>query len=255
MDVVILTFAAVYGLLIGSFLNVVIYRMPRELSLVHPSRSFCPNCYSDLTFFSLMPVLGYIFQGGKCKHCALPISMQYPLIETITAILATFTVWWFGATPDLFFILLFVFIAISLFVIDIQTQLLPDKLTLPLLWLGLLFNIPDGSFVTLESAVIGAILGYVVLWSIYWGFKLATKKEGMGYGDFKLTAALCAWFGYQALLPIMLGSAVLGLIYAVVTLKKNQAFAFGPFLIAMGFILLFYPNLVSILKTFAEQNL
>ncbi len=231
----------IYGLLIGSFLNVVIYRLPRGLSLVYPSRSFCPNCYSDLTFFSLLPILGFLAQKGKCKQCHLPISKQYPLVELTTAILSTMLVWHFGLSLETGFILLLVFGLICLFVMDAQTQLLPDLITLPLLWLGLLFNL-YGGFVPLNEAVLGTILGYLVLWLIYWGFKLITKKEGMGYGDFKLLAALGAWFGYQALMPIMLGSAVLGIIYALVMKKTKQAFAFGPFLIILGMVLLFFDN-------------
>ena len=243
--IIALVFTFIYGLIVGSFLNVVIYRLPRELSLVHPSRSFCPACYVDLTFLSLVPVLGYLVQKGKCKHCKLPISVQYPLIELGSALLSLLVVWQFGLSLEIVFILLFIFACICLLVIDWQLQLLPDLITLPLLWLGLLFNLLGG-FVPLTDAVTGAMLGYLVLWGIYWGHKLITKKEGMGYGDFKLTAALCAWFGYQSLIVIMLGSAVLGIIYAVITFKKHQAFAFGPFLIIMGILLLFFPELRSI---------
>ncbi len=242
----IIFFSFVYGLLIGSFLNVVIYRLPRELSLINPSRSFCTNCKNTIDYISLIPVVGFLLQKAKCKHCGIKISWQYPLVEIFSAIISVVIVLVFGLQINSIFILLFAYLSICLLLIDAQQQLLPDKLTIPLLWLGLLFNLDNG-FVYINDAIIGAVFGYMVLWSIYWLFKLITKKEAMGYGDFKLASALGAWFGYQSLNMLLLGAAILGIIFAIGAKKYNKKFAFGPFLIIMGFVLLFFPNITNLL--------
>lgn len=242
----VLSLAFIYGLVVGSFLNVVIYRLPRGLNLARPSHSFCPECYTQLSFSALIPIISYLLQRGCCGHCGRHISVQYPLVELITAVITTLIIWQFTISLAALFILLFAYGLICLFMIDAKWQLLPDKLTLPLLWLGLLFNL-TGGFVPLSAAVVGAILGYLSLWGIYWVHKLITKSEGMGYGDFKLMATLGAWLGYQALVPIMLGAALLGIIYVLLVVKKNRAFAFGPFLVIMGFLLLLFPSTADLL--------
>ncbi len=241
-SLLLLVIAFVYGLLMGSFLNVVIYRLPRELNIARPWRSFCPACYSALSFFSLIPIIGYLAQGRKCSICNANISLQYPLVELTSAIITAFIIWYFGLTINTLFLLTLTYGLICLFTIDARQQLLPDKITLSLLWLGLLFNL-KGGFVSLDEAVLGAILGYISLWSIYWVHKLITKREGMGYGDFKLMAMLGAWLGVKSLLPLMLISAISGIIYAVVTSKRSRVFAFGPFLIIGASILLVKNNM------------
>lgn len=245
----VLFFSFIYGLLIGSFLNVVIYRLPLNLSLINPKRSFCPNCNTTLDFTALIPIIGFLLQKGVCKHCQQKISWQYPLVELSSAIISVIIVFVFGIQTNTIFILLFAYITICLLLIDAQQQILPDSLTIALLWLGLLFNIVAG-FVTLNEAVIGAMIGYTILWLLYWGFKITTKKEAMGYGDFKLTAALGAWFGYMALNSLLLGAAVLAIVFALMTKRHNKAFAFGPFLIIMAFILLFFPKLQNLNSNF-----
>ncbi|HPU51355.1 MAG TPA: prepilin peptidase, partial [Burkholderiaceae bacterium] len=221
--------ATLMGLLIGSFLNVVIYRVPVMLerewaaqaaeltgvpapagahagtgdepfNLMVP-RSRCPSCGHEITAWENIPVISWLMLRGRCSSCATPIPVRYPAIELITALLSGLAIWHLGATIAGLAALVLTWFLVSLTFIDFDTQLLPDNMTLPLLWLGLLLNL-WGVFAPLSSAVIGAIAGYLTLWSIYWLFKLATGKEGMGYGDFKLLAALGAWFGWQALIPI-----------------------------------------------------
>ncbi len=251
------------ALAVGSFLNVVIYRLPvmlnrqwrsdaREIlelpaepepqerfNLMVP-RSRCPHCGKLITAWENIPVLSWLLLRGRCSNCKTPISVRYPLVELLTMImtLAALAVW--GLTWTGLFAALFTWMIIALTFIDFDTQLLPDQLTLPLLWLGLLAN-SVGMFVTLEAAVIGAVAGYLFLWSTYWGFKLLTGKEGMGYGDFKLFAAIGAWFGWAVLPGTILMAALLGLAYALVTtlLRKResaQPIAFGPFLAIGGWV-------------------
>ena len=243
----IITF--IYGLLIGSFLNVVIFRLPLILngkltSLINPKRSFCPNCKHKLGFFELIPVISFFIQNAKCKHCQAKISFQYPLVELLTAIISVLIVYKFDLGIETIFYLFFTYSVISLFMIDLKYQLLPDIITIPLVWIGLIFNIIPYININLSDAVIGAILGYMILWSIYWLFKLIYKKEGMGYGDFKLTAVIGAWFGWQ-ILPLVLlissGLAILHFIFKkIINKDSNDMFAFGPFLIIASFILLFF---------------
>jgi len=253
----------ILGLLIGSFLNVVIYRLPimmqRESDnyvahesgreLPHPERfnlilprSACPHCGHQITALENIPVISYLVIGGKCTGCKAPISKRYPAIEAITGILSAFVIWHFGSGLTGLSAMIFVWFLVAMTFIDADTQLLPDDLTLPLLWLGLIINLYS-THTSLENAVIGAAVGYLSLWSIYWLFKLATGKEGMGYGDFKLLAALGAWMGWSMLpLIILLSSAVgatIGILMIVLgKLGKGKPIPFGPYLAIAGLIAL-----------------
>jgi leader peptidase (prepilin peptidase)/N-methyltransferase len=257
--------AGVLGLMIGSFLNVVIHRLPtimerdwaaqcadlrgepppvfEPLSLAQP-RSRCPHCGHPISALENIPLLSWLVLRGKCKACSAPISPRYPLVEAITGILFAYTAWRFGFGIAGVGALCFVGALIALTGIDFDTQLLPDDITLPLLWLGLLLN-AFNTFTDLKSAVIGAAAGYLTLWGVYWGFKLATGKEGMGFGDFKLLAALGAWLGWQMLpLTVLLSSfvgAVIGLSLIVFARQgRNVPIPFGPYLAIAGVIALFW---------------
>lgn len=254
-----------FGLMIGSFLNVVIYRLPRMMerewqrnceelqgnavtaterySLATP-RSACPGCGHQITAKENIPVLSYMLLGGKCSACKTSISPRYPLVEALTGLLAGLIAWRFGYSAMAVAGCIFMFALIALTFIDFDTQLLPDGITLPLLWLGLLFNFNHG-FTDLQSAVAGAVAGYLILWSIYWLFKLVTGKEGMGYGDFKLLAAIGAWFGWQLLPAVILLSSLLGSIIGIglIVLAKrgrNMPMPFGPYLALGGIAALFW---------------
>ena len=257
--------AAIFGLLIGSFLNVVIHRVPKMMQresdnyVAHESgqplphtdrynlivpRSACPQCGHMITALENIPVISYLALRGKCSACKAPIPIRYPLVELLTGALAGLLVWHFGSGVAGLASLAFMFTLVALTFIDADTTLLPDDLTLPLLWLGLLVNL-NGVFVPLQDAVIGAAAGYLILWSIYWLFKLATGKEGMGYGDFKLLAAMGAWMGWKMLPVIILMSslvgAVVGLGLIVLARRGRQIpIPFGPYLAAAGMITLFY---------------
>lgn len=261
----------VLGLLVGSFLNVVIHRLPMMMqqawqiecaalreetlpeqpkyTLVTP-RSACPHCKHPISALENIPLLSYLVLRGRCRGCQAPISIRYPLIEALTGALAYGVAVHFGYATMTIFALLFMFALVALTFIDLDTQLLPDSITLPLLWLGLWFNLTHG-FTDLHSAVIGAIAGYLSLWMIYWAFKLLTGKEGMGYGDFKLLAAIGAWFGWQLLPAVILLSSVVGSVIgiALIVLKgrdKQVPMPFGPFLALGGIAALFYgPTLAA----------
>jgi leader peptidase (prepilin peptidase) / N-methyltransferase len=262
--------ASVIGLLIGSFLNVVIHRIPKMMqresdnyvasesgnelphidkyNLMVP-RSACPHCGHQITAMENIPVLSYLIIGGKCTQCKAPISARYPLVETLTGMLSAFMIWHFGSGVAGLASVLFVWLLIAMTFIDADTQLLPDDLTYPLLWCGLLFNL-YGTFTSLESAVIGAIAGYLSLWSIYWLFKLATGKEGMGYGDFKLLAALGAWMGWSMLPIIILLSSLVGALVGIsmivfAKMNKSKPIPFGPYLAAAGLIALLWGKTIS----------
>ena len=262
---VLVTFSVIFGLLVGSFLNVVIHRLPKMMerewhanclelqgkeapqqakySIVTP-RSACPKCGHNITALENIPVISYLMLGGKCKGCKTGISLRYPLIEAITGALIGLVAAKYGYTSTSLFAFIFVFALVTLTFIDFDTQLLPDDITLPLLWLGLIFNF-NGGFTDLKSAVLGAIFGYLILWSVYWAFKLVTGKEGMGYGDFKLLAAIGAWFGWQMLPAVILLSSVVGAIIGIglIVFKGKgggTAIPFGPFLALGGIAALFY---------------
>ncbi|WP_287364689.1 A24 family peptidase [Thauera sp.] len=256
---------ALLGLFLGSFLNVVIHRLPRMMERdwhaqaaelrgepVEPAerfnlatpRSRCPHCGHLIGALENIPVLSYLVLRGRCGHCGAGISMRYPIVEAFTALLSGYAAWHFGFGVAAAGALLFIWTMVALAFIDVDTQLLPDDLTLPLLWLGLLFNL-GGAFTDLPSAVIGAMAGYLSLWSVYWLFKLVTGKEGMGYGDFKLLGAIGAWLGWQLLpLTILLSSlvgAVVGIALIVLARHgRNVPIPFGPYLAAAGIIALFW---------------
>ena len=257
--------AAVIGLCVGSFLNVVIHRLPKMLeqgwadqcaelrgeapgerpryNLFTP-RSACPHCKHSIGALENIPVISYLFQRGKCKHCGGAISARYPVVEIAATALAVAAAWRFGPTVQSIAIAGLLWMLLTLSVIDIDTQLLPDNLTLPLLWAGLIVN-SFGILVPIQDALWGAVAGYLVLWLIYWIFKLTTGKEGMGYGDFKLLAAIGAWLGWKMLLPTILISAVVGAVagIAILSLQKkgrSTPISFGPFLAAAGWLMLMF---------------
>ena len=268
--------AGVLGLLIGSFLNVVIHRLPKMMeqqwklecaefsgqeteapaaqeryNLVVP-RSACPHCGHQIGWHENIPVISYLFLRGKCAACRHPISARYPLVELATAALFAWCGWRWGWTPTAAAWCLFASALVALTLIDWDTTLLPDDITLPLLWAGLIAAMLGWTGVALSDATWGAVGGYLSLWLVYWGFKLATGKEGMGYGDFKLFAALGAWFGWQALIPIILMASVIGAVVGIGmkftrSLREGGVVPFGPFL-ALGGItaMLFGPE--SILR-------
>ena len=257
--------AAVLGLLAGSFLNVVIHRVPRMLerewaqqaaeqrgehapvveryNLVVP-RSHCPACGHRIGALENIPLLSWLVQRGKCAGCGTAIPVRYPIVELATAVLSAVAIWRFGATAEGLAAVLLTCFLIALAFIDLDTQLLPDSMTLPLLWLGLLFNL-QGTFAPLPAAVIGAMAGYLSLWSIYWLFKLSTGKEGMGYGDFKLLAALGAWFGWTALPAVVLLASVVGAAVGIALIVvarhgREVPIPFGPYLAGAGLLALYF---------------
>lgn len=275
----------VLGLLVGSFLNVVIHRLPvmlqrdwrgqslqilgewaqdpkapSDLSTIRPPlerlaaapatrynllvpRSTCPHCKAPISALQNIPLLSYAVQRGRCRSCGAAIGLRYPVVEATTGILSALVGWHFGFSWAGAAALLFCWAMIAASVIDLDTQLLPDDITLPLLWFGLLFNV-SGTFVPLPSAVIGAIAGYLSLWSVYWVFKLVTGKEGMGYGDFKLLAAIGAFLGWQMLPATILLSSMVGAVVGIAMIlfagrDRQIPIPFGPYLAAAGLIALF----------------
>ena len=259
------------GLIVGSFLNVVILRLPRmmeqtwrreccelmdqpvpeapKISLSFPG-SQCPDCGAAIRPWHNIPVLSWLWLRGRCHYCHTPISIRYPVVELITGLLSAAATWHFGFGLEAASALVLIWMLVALTGIDLDTQLLPDSLTLPLLWIGLGVNM-FGIWTPLSSAVLGAMLGYGSLWSVYWLFKLATGKEGMGYGDFKLLAALGAWFGWQAVpLMILLSSfvgAALGIAILVARRQgRDTPMPFGPYLAGAGLLTLFFgDNLIN----------
>jgi leader peptidase (prepilin peptidase) / N-methyltransferase len=279
------------GLAVGSFLNVVIHRLPRmmernwlsesfaslservpetlrgelerwwqasaaervppELNIASP-RSRCPHCGHLISAAENIPLISYIFLRGRCRACKAPISLRYPLIELLSGALSAAVAWHFGYSLACLAGLLFVWSLIALCFIDLDTMLLPDDITLPLLWLGLLFNLAE-VFVPLDEALIGAVAGYLVLWSVFWLFKLITGKEGMGYGDFKLLAAIGAWFGWHVLPAVILLSSVVGAVVGIALMifarhGRDVPIPFGPYLAAAGTLSLFFgPTLTALI--------
>jgi len=265
--------AAGVGLCVGSFLNVVIHRLPKMLergwqaqcaelrgedpapgpayNLVVP-RSACPACGSPISALQNIPVVSWLVLGGKCAGCKAPISARYPVVEVLGGLLAACAVWRFGVTPQGIAACVLLWSLLALTMIDFDTQLLPDGITLPLLWAGLIANLWH-TFAALPDAVIGAVAGYLSLWTIYWLFKLIRGKEGMGYGDFKLLAALGAWLGWQLLPVIVLLSSVVGAgigLTLIVFKGRDHSvpLAFGPYLAIAGAVALFFgPTLVKLI--------
>ena len=265
--------AGILGLLVGSFLNVVIYRLPKmmerdwkvqcidflgvdniqesvkkndhptKFNLVTPN-STCPHCGHKIKPWENIPLISYLLLRGKCSACKAPISIRYPLVEAVTALLSVVAIYNFGPTYAGLASLVFVWCLVALTMIDMDTQLLPDSITLPLLWLGLIAN-HFALFSSLDSAVWGAVAGYLSLFSVYWLFKLVTGKEGMGFGDFKLLAALGAWLGWQMLPQIIILSAFVGAAIGIgmIVLRgrdKNIPIPFGPYLAIAGWIALMW---------------
>ena len=254
---------AVLGLAVGSFLNVLIHRLPLMMEAdwrsqcaelegreAVPQASFnlwvpgshCPACKTPLRLADNVPLLSWLVLRGRCAHCGVAISPRYPIVELLTGVLSALVAWHFGPTVAAGFALVFTWVLIGAAFIDADTSFLPDDLTLPLMWLGLLAALL-GYTLPLADAVIGAMAGYLSLWSLYWLFKLATGKEGMGYGDFKLLAALGAWMGWKMLVPIALIASVVGLVFALAMrgwAKRDVPLPFGPYLCAAGFIALLW---------------
>ena len=255
----------ILGLLVGSFLNVVIYRLPKMMELgwqqqctelrgeepAHSEpynllvpRSACPHCRHAISAWENIPVVSYLILRGKCRGCNAAISPRYPVVEAISGILCGFAAWHFGFGLATMGAILLIWALLALTAIDFDTQLLPDDITMPLIWTGLLFNL-YGAFTTLSGALLGAIFGYLALWSVYWLFKLITGKEGMGYGDFKLLAALGAWLGWQLLPLIIILSSLVGAVVGItliVAVKHGRdiPIPFGPYLAGGGLIALFW---------------
>lgn len=268
--VALVAISILFGLLIGSFLNVVIHRLPimmerdwqaqcaelagapaptfAPLSLITP-RSRCPHCSRQIRALENIPILSYLLLKGRCPGCAKAISPRYPLVEAVTGLLFGYAAWRYGASLATASACLFIAAMVALTFIDFDKQLLPDDITLPLIWAGLLLNL-NGTFAALPHAVVGAMAGYLALWSVYWLFKLATGKEGMGYGDFKLLAAIGAWLGWQLLPLVILLSSLVGAIVGIILIVlarrgRNVPIPFGPYLAAAGLIALFWGKSIN----------
>lgn len=267
-----LSFVFIVSLMVGSFLNVVIYRLPVMMerswkaefqSYFHPEQepekqdvfnlvkpdSTCPHCRHKIRAWENIPVVSWLFLKGKCSQCKSPISIRYPSVELITGLLSLAVAWHFGYGVQAFAGIFFTWCLVAMTFIDLDKMLLPDQITLPLLWLGLLLSLDD-VYVGPTDAIIGAAAGYLSLWSIYWAFKLLTGKEGMGYGDFKLLAALGAWLGWQQLpIVILLSSfvgAVIGISYLSLKSKdQSHPIPFGPYLAIAGWITLLYGDWIA----------
>lgn len=264
-----LPLAGLVGLMIGSFLNVVIHRLPQMMewewqqqctALLHPEdndsapaappltlnrpRSRCPHCGHRITAVENIPVISFLIQRGRCRQCAQPISWRYPAIELLSALLSIVVIHHFGASWQGAAALILTWSLIALTFIDYDQQLLPDSITLPLLWLGLLASLVP-IFISAQQSIIGAACGYLALWSVYWGFKLITGKEGMGYGDFKLLSLFGAWLGWQSLPLILILSAGVGAVVGISLIiftdhNRNKPIPFGPYLAAAGWIALLW---------------
>lgn len=264
------SFCSIIGLVVGSFLNVVIVRLPKMLerewaqqcadlsaetletsppyNIIRP-RSACVHCGHKITAMENIPLMSYVLLRGRCSRCKASISLRYPTVELLTAITSGYIAWHFGYGLAAFAALAFTWAMIALAFIDIDTQLLPNDITIPLLWAGLLVNLA-GTFTDIGSAVLGAFAGYITLWSIYWAFKLLTRREGMGYGDFKLLAAIGAWLGWQMLPLVILVSSiagtVVGVFFMVVSKRgRHEPIPFGPYLAGSGFAALLWGNQFS----------
>ena len=258
------------GLCIGSFINVVVFRLPvmlhrswttqakdildnpldidkhydeETINLILP-RSRCPKCKHIISWYHNLPIVSWLYLKGKCGYCSQPISARYPIVEAVSCALTLATFFTFGLSIQFFLALIFTWCLLALTLIDFDTMLLPDNITLPLLWLGLVVNC-FGHFTSIESAVLGAVVGYLSLWSLYHAFRLLTGKEGMGYGDFKLLAAMGAWLGWHALPDILILSSITGIVYSIFCMiyKKqlqSSPIPFGPFLACAGWLKLVF---------------
>ncbi len=268
-----ITVIGVLGLLVGSFLNVVILRLPvmmenewyalgharfrktssdekedAPFNLITPN-SHCPKCSHEIKAMENIPILSYLFLKGRCSDCGTNIPLRYPAIEAITALLSIAVAWHLGPTWETIAALLLTWALVTLSIIDFDHQLLPDSITLPFLWLGLGLSLA-GIFTDAESAIVGGILGYLSLWSVYILFKLTTGKEGIGHGDFKLLAMLGVWMGWQSLLPIILLSSLVGIVVGITLIiihgrDKNMPIPFGPFLASAGWITLLWGDYIN----------
>ena len=253
--------AGLLGLCVGSMLNVVIHRLPKMMEAswreecaalegrepppkqvynLFTPRSACPSCATPIRAIHNIPVVSWLGLRGRCAKCAAPISARYPLVEVMGGAVAVLLAWRFGYSTQLAFALVFGWAMLALAFIDFDTQLLPDDITLPILWLGLLANLA-GTYADIRSAVLGAVAGYLLLWTVYWVFRVVTKKEGMGYGDFKLLAAIGAWTGCQVLPVVILVSAGLGAVVGGLVLWASRRGAdtripFGPYLALAGIV-------------------
>lgn len=263
--------ATIVGLIISSFLNVVIYRLPKmmeaswelELKEAFPDQnikldapspinlslphSFCPHCQHKIRPWHNIPVIGWLLLRGKCYDCHQPISIRYPLVELLGGVLSYVIAAHFGLTVYAIALMIFTYVLIAASFIDLDTMLLPDSLTLPLMWGGIALSLNQLSPVSLHDSVLGAMLGYLSLWSLYWLFRILTGKDGMGYGDFKLLAALGAWLGWQALPMIIFVSSLVGAIFGLTMLaikrkRFENTFPFGPYLAVAGWVVLIWQN-------------
>jgi leader peptidase (prepilin peptidase)/N-methyltransferase len=270
-----ITTIVVLSLAVGSFLNVVIHRLPKMLerqwrdeladlngqeaavapryNLVLP-RSQCPACGHQISALENVPLVSYLVLRGKCTGCKASISLRYPLVEALTGVLSGYIAWRYGFSWNTLAALVFVWAMIALAFIDLDTFYLPDDITLPLVWAGLLVNM-GGVFVDLQSAVIGAIAGYLALWVVFWAYKFATGKDGMGYGDFKLLAAIGAWLGWKMLPVVILLSSFVGAMVGISLIVfarhgRNVPIPFGPYLVMGGLIALFWGD--QILKYYLQ---
>ena len=271
--VLFIVVTGITGLLVGSFLNVVIYRLPvmmqrgwrkdcleylempsdtglpsERFDLVFPN-SCCPHCKATIKPYQNIPVFSYLFLQGKCANCHARISLRYPIIEALSGLLSVAVAWHFGVSLQTAFALLLTWSLIALCFIDIDHQLLPDSIVLPMLWLGLLLSL-GGVFADSHDSILGAIWGYLSLWAVYHLFKLATGKEGMGYGDFKLLALFGAWLGWQALPAVIFLSSLVGAVTGVVMIvfsghDRNKPIPFGPYLAAAGWIALMWGDRIN----------
>lgn len=277
-------YVLVVGLLVGSFLNVVIYRVPISMEReflaeckaalaaqdnseppsavqapqnpddeqpfnIFVPRSHCPSCKTTIKAWQNIPVVSYLIQKGKCAHCGAPISIRYPIIESISGAISVFIAIQFGVTTECLAALLIFWSLLALTVIDYDHYLLPDSITLPFLWLGIFFSMNGWGFVSLQDSVTGAIAGYLSLWTVYWLFKIITKKEGMGFGDFKLLAMLGAWLGWKMLPVIVILSSLVGAVVGISLIlfagrDRNKHIPFGPYLAAAGFLCVFWGDTI-----------
>lgn len=269
-----LGFVALLGLLVGSFINVIVYRLPIMLERAWQSsearnelpteafnlavpRSHCPSCAQQLSAVENVPVVSFLFLRGRCRHCKSRISARYPIVEIAASVASILVAMSFGFTASTLAFLVFAWFLLALSLIDLDHHLLPDDLTLPLLWFGLLVSAFDLGLpgVSLFDAVIGTAAGYMTLWSLFWAFLLVTGKEGLGYGDFKLLAALGAWLGWQAILPVLLLSSLAGAATGLILIvfggrERSEPLPFGPFLAAAGFVMLIWgPQVLALYGT------